>query len=121
MFPFAENTTPLDLEPFGETGIGRSEYAGVQFSPFGRWLFCHLQYPGTTYAITGPGRKDVCDRPLTIVAAVGAALAPRGRHRGRCRPVPGCRARACWTDADAFDGAAGHRRHDRNAMYAWPR
>lgn len=57
VFPFAENTTPLDLEPFGETGVGRSEYAGVQFSPFGGWLFCHLQYPGTTYAITGPWER----------------------------------------------------------------
>jgi secreted PhoX family phosphatase len=57
IFPFAENTTPLDLEPFGETGIGRSEYAGVQFGPLGHWLFCHLQYPGTTYAITGPWQK----------------------------------------------------------------
>jgi hypothetical protein len=57
IFPFAKNTTPLDLEPFGEPGIGRSEYAGVQFSPFGRWLFCHLQYPGTTYAITGPWER----------------------------------------------------------------
>lgn len=54
IFPFAENTTPLDLEPFGEPGIGASEYAGVQFGPLGAWLFCHLQYPGTTYAIAGP-------------------------------------------------------------------
>ena len=57
MFPFAENTTPLDLEPFGETGTGRSEYTGVQFGPLGQWLFCHLQYPGTTYAITGPWER----------------------------------------------------------------
>lgn len=57
IFPFAENTTPLNLSPFGETGIGRSEYAGVQFSRSGRWLFCHLQYPGTTYAITGPWER----------------------------------------------------------------
>lgn len=57
MFPFAENSTPLDLEPFGESGIGRSEYAGVQFGPGGHWLFCHLQYPGTTYAITGPWER----------------------------------------------------------------
>jgi secreted PhoX family phosphatase len=57
MFPLAENTTPLDLAPFGEAGTGRSEFAGVQFSPRGRWLFCHLQYPGTTYAITGPWER----------------------------------------------------------------
>lgn len=57
IFPFAENTTPLDLEPFGETGVGASEYAGVQFGHFGYWLFCHLQYPGTTYAITGPWER----------------------------------------------------------------
>lgn len=57
VFPFAENTTPLDLEPFGETGSGASEYAGVQFGYLGHWLFCHLQYPGTTYAITGPWQR----------------------------------------------------------------
>lgn len=57
IFPFAENTTDLDLGPFGETGIGRSEFTGVQFSRRGRWLFCHLQYPGTTYAITGPWER----------------------------------------------------------------
>jgi uncharacterized protein len=57
IFPFAENTTPLDLEPFGEVGVGTSEFTGVQFSPRGRWLFCHLQYPGTTYAITGPWER----------------------------------------------------------------
>ncbi|HKU14896.1 MAG TPA: alkaline phosphatase PhoX [Steroidobacteraceae bacterium] len=57
MFAFAENSTPLDLEPFGESGIGRSEYTGVQFGPFGLWLFCHLQYPGTTYAISGPWER----------------------------------------------------------------
>ena len=55
LFPFAENTTALDLGPFGETGTGRSEFAGVQFSD--QWLFCHLQYPGTTYAITGPWER----------------------------------------------------------------
>jgi len=57
MFPFAENSTPIDLAQFGETGIGRSEFAGVQFSRRGQWLFCHLQYPGTTYAITGPWER----------------------------------------------------------------
>lgn len=57
MFPFAENTAPLDLVPFGGSGIGRSEFAGVQFSRRGRWLFCHVQYPGTTYAITGPWER----------------------------------------------------------------
>jgi secreted PhoX family phosphatase len=57
IFPFAENTTPLDLAPFGEVGIGASEYAGVQFGPLGQWLFCHLQYPGTTYAIAGPWER----------------------------------------------------------------
>lgn len=57
MFPFAENTTPLDLTPFGDVGIGRSEFAGVQFSRRGRWLFCNVQYPGTTYAITGPWER----------------------------------------------------------------
>jgi uncharacterized protein len=57
MFPFAENTTAIDLGQFDETGTGRSEFAGVQFSRRGAWLFCHIQYPGTTYAIAGPWER----------------------------------------------------------------
>jgi secreted PhoX family phosphatase len=59
IFPFAENTTPLDLsllEPdeFPEGTLGTSEFAGARFSPDGQWLFVNIQYLGTTYAITGP-------------------------------------------------------------------
>ena len=57
---FARNDTPLDLhkwedEPKG--WIGRSEWSGAVYSPDGRWLFVHLQYPGKTFAITGPWEK----------------------------------------------------------------
>ena len=34
-----------------------SETAGPGFSPDGKWLFLHLQYPGETFAITGPWQK----------------------------------------------------------------
>jgi uncharacterized protein len=34
--------------------IGRSELSGACYSPDGQWLFVHLQYPGKTFAITGP-------------------------------------------------------------------
>jgi uncharacterized protein len=37
--------------------IGASETAGVGFSPDGKWMFVHLQYPGETFAITGPWNK----------------------------------------------------------------
>jgi hypothetical protein len=56
--PFAENLQELELHPWDddfEPGVyGRSEWAGVRFSPDGRWLFANIQYPGTTFAITGP-------------------------------------------------------------------
>jgi secreted PhoX family phosphatase len=59
IFPFAENTTPLDLsllEPdeFPPGTLGTSEFAGAHFSRDGEWLFVNIQYLGTTYAITGP-------------------------------------------------------------------
>jgi secreted PhoX family phosphatase len=34
-----------------------SEFAGPTFSPDGRWLFVNIQYPGATFAITGPWGK----------------------------------------------------------------
>ena len=37
--------------------IGASETSGVGFSPDGKWMFVHLQYPGETFAITGPWEK----------------------------------------------------------------
>jgi secreted PhoX family phosphatase len=37
--------------------IGASEAAGVGFSPDGKWMLFHLQYPGETFAVTGPWEK----------------------------------------------------------------
>ena len=37
--------------------IGASETAGPGFSPDGKWLFFHVQYPGETFAVTGPWHK----------------------------------------------------------------
>ena len=34
-----------------------SETSGVGFSPDGKWMFLHIQYPGETFAITGPWDK----------------------------------------------------------------
>ena len=34
-----------------------SEWSGVSYSPDGTWLFVHLQYPGETFAITGPWER----------------------------------------------------------------
>jgi uncharacterized protein len=57
---FARNDTPLDLHKWedGKAGTyGRSEWSGLCYSPDGQWLFAHLQYPGETFAITGPWDK----------------------------------------------------------------
>ncbi len=59
IFPFAENTTPLDLsllEPdeFPPDTFGTSEFAGATFSRDGTFMFVNIQYLGTTYAISGP-------------------------------------------------------------------
>lgn len=58
---FARNDTPLDLHAWDDEikpgSIGRSEWSGACYSPDGQWLFVHLQYPGKTFAITGPWEK----------------------------------------------------------------
>ena len=58
---FARNDQPMDLHQWDNEAplgaIGRSEWSGATYSPDGRWLFVHLQYPGKTYAITGPWEK----------------------------------------------------------------
>jgi uncharacterized protein len=57
---FARNDTPLDLHRWEENkpGVfGRSEWSGSTYSPDGKWLFVHIQYPGRTFAITGPWEK----------------------------------------------------------------
>ena len=56
----ARNDTPLDLHRWQEEKkgtFGRSEWSGAVYSPDGQWLFVHLQYPGKTFAITGPWDK----------------------------------------------------------------
>ncbi len=75
IFDFAEVTEKMPLHNnFGESlypkvdkrrwdrpprkgPIGASETAGVGFSPDGKWMILHLQYPGETFAITGPWDK----------------------------------------------------------------
>jgi uncharacterized protein len=57
---FARNDTPLDLHRWEEGpkgAMGRSEWSGATYSPDGKWLFVHLQYPGRTFAITGPWER----------------------------------------------------------------
>jgi len=56
----ARNDTPMDLVQWdeGDPGTdGRSEWSGAVYSPDGRWLFVHIQYPGKSFAITGPWEK----------------------------------------------------------------
>jgi secreted PhoX family phosphatase len=55
LFPY--NPDRWENPPEKGEGVGRSELAGCGFSPDGKWLFAHLQYPGETYAITGPWGK----------------------------------------------------------------
>ncbi len=55
LFPF--NKRRFDRPPRKGQGVGASETAGPGFSPDGKWLFLHLQYPGETFAITGPWDK----------------------------------------------------------------
>ncbi len=56
----ARNDTPMDLAQWdeGKQGtFGRSEWSGAVYSPDGQWLFVHIQYPGKSYAITGPWER----------------------------------------------------------------
>jgi hypothetical protein len=55
LFPY--NPDRWENPPEEGEGVGRSECAGVGFSPDGKWLFVHIQYPGETFAITGPWHK----------------------------------------------------------------
>ena len=55
IFPFARNNVVLAGERNGITGDFRgSEFAGACYSTDGQWLFCNIQSPGITLAITGP-------------------------------------------------------------------
>jgi len=58
IFPFAQNNLQLQGQKNGFVGDFRAtEWAGVCFSPDGKWLFANLQTPGITLAITGPWQK----------------------------------------------------------------
>lgn len=61
LITFARNDTPLDVHRFDDEvkrgTIGRSEWSGACYSPDGRWLFVSIQYPGKTFAITGPWER----------------------------------------------------------------
>ena len=55
IFPLVESHCVLAGERHGLRGDYRgAEFAGVCFSPDGRWLFLNIQTPGITFAITGP-------------------------------------------------------------------
>jgi secreted PhoX family phosphatase len=55
LFPY--NPERWENPPEKGEGVGASECAGAGFSPDGKWLFVHLQYPGESFAITGPWEK----------------------------------------------------------------
>lgn len=55
IFQFCQNNVVLNGERNGITGdFAGSEFAGATYSPDGNWLFCNVQSPGITFAITGP-------------------------------------------------------------------
>jgi uncharacterized protein len=54
IFPFVGNNVVLDPPYHGLRGDFRDrEFAGVCYSPDGRWLFFNIQTPGITFAVTG--------------------------------------------------------------------
>ena len=55
IFRFARNAIKLAGERNGIAGdFTTGEFAGVTFSPDGKWLFFNAQRPGITFAVTGP-------------------------------------------------------------------
>jgi secreted PhoX family phosphatase len=55
IFRFARNTIRLAGERNTIAGdFSTGEFAGVTYSPDGRWLFFNIQRPGITFAVTGP-------------------------------------------------------------------
>ena len=55
IFPFARNNVVLAGEKNEIEGDFRDrEFAGVTYSPDGRWLFFNVQTPGISFAVTGP-------------------------------------------------------------------
>jgi secreted PhoX family phosphatase len=60
LVPFARNDGVLDGGYRGFVGdFRRAEWAGVCFSPDGRWLFANVYSPGFSVAITGPWRDGL--------------------------------------------------------------
>jgi secreted PhoX family phosphatase len=60
LFTFARNNVVLDGGYRGFEGDFRgAEWAGVCFSPDGRWLFANVYNPGFSVAITGPWRDGL--------------------------------------------------------------
>ena len=58
IFPLGFNNVIINERTMGKKGDFRgSEWAGVNFSPDGKWLFANIQSPGFTAAITGPWEK----------------------------------------------------------------
>jgi len=63
IFRFAQNNVVLNGERNAIIGDFRgSEFAGATYSPDGKWLFCNIQTPGITFAVTGPGATARCER-----------------------------------------------------------
>ena len=55
IFTFARNNIVLNGQKHGFIGdFSTREWAGVTYSPDGKWLFANIQIPGVTLAITGP-------------------------------------------------------------------
>ena len=60
LFQFARNDVLLDHGYRGFVGDFRNaEWAGVCFSPDGRWMFANVYNPGFSVAITGPWRDGL--------------------------------------------------------------
>ncbi len=58
LFDLARNAVVLAGERNGLRGdYSKKEWAGACFSPDGRWLFANVQWPGITFAITGPWER----------------------------------------------------------------
>lgn len=58
LFDFARNAIRLAGERNGLRGDYRDrEWAGACFSPDGQWLFASVQWPGISFAITGPWQR----------------------------------------------------------------
>ena len=58
IFPFIRSN--MVIEPGQKVRAGdfrESEFAGVTFSPDGKWLFFNIQSPGVTFAVTGPWNR----------------------------------------------------------------